>query len=522
MTKKLLTVVMALLLLLTVFSGCAKETENDAVDADKTQTAEKAEATSEKTEEVPTEQAEPVKLTFFTQAVSQMDPESPEIVALEALTNVDVEWIIPPRESFGEQLSLTLASKDLPDIINSISVDAWVEGGEQGAFIDLVPYFDYMPNILEWSYAEGLAQSYVGDKMYAIPRGTIVRGDPYMVRKDWVDALGLEVPTTLDEYYEFMKAFAYDDPDGNGENDTYAFSDRTADGWFISASTHFIGLFNAMGFGFGWQEDENGQLYETTMVPEFKEAILFIKKLMDEKIIDPNIITNQNYMEPFYNGVAGMARSYAGSYSTTLDLIKEKDPDGEVMFIQVPEGKDGTVKRVAGSKGSNGWTVITTNSENPEAAVLFIDSFLSEEGWDIICYGIEDVDYTLEGDQKVFTDNFADYSIWRKWLGVVRRPVSIPYYLDSNMDPELLAYSSEWLDKSIAVGVDDKSLGRSTETMAEMASGDWKAQFEEVCMSIIYGKKPIEAWDELLVKYNEAGFEQVTAEMNEWYADFKK
>jgi putative aldouronate transport system substrate-binding protein len=439
--KKLLTVAVALLLMLSVFSGCTEKTDNDVA-----ATQEQAEKTTEKEEATAapeaTEPADPIELSFFTQAVTQLDPDSPEIEALEALTNVEVEWIVPPRESFGEQLALILSSKDLPDIINSVSVEQWTEGGEAGAFIDLVPYHDYMPNILEWSYTEGLTQSYIGDKMYAIPRGTLVRGDPYAVRKDWVGALGLEVPTTLDEYYEFMKAFAYDDPDGNGKDDTYALSDQSADGWFISVYSVFVGIFNAMGYGFGWQEDENGQLYETTMVPEFKEAILFVKKLMDEKIIDPNIITNQNYSEPFYNGISGMARLYAGSYGSVMQLVQEKDPDGDIMFIQVPQGADGTVRRVAGSKGSNGWTVVTSSSKNPEAAVAFIDSFLSDEGWDIINYGLEGIDYTLDGDAKVFNDHYADYCVWRKWLGVVRRPTSIPFYIDSNMDSEALAYTT--------------------------------------------------------------------------------
>ena len=58
----------------------------------------------------------------------------------------------------------------------------------------------------------GLAQS-----------GSIDRNEGILIRKDWLDKLGLSVPVTLDDYYEVMKAFTFNDPDGNGVNDTYGY-----------------------------------------------------------------------------------------------------------------------------------------------------------------------------------------------------------------------------------------------------------------------------------------------------------
>ena len=51
--------------------------------------------------------------------------------------------------------------------------------------------------------------------------GTIVRNEGILIRKDWLDKLGLKVPKTTDEFFEVMKAFTFKDPDGNGKNDTY-------------------------------------------------------------------------------------------------------------------------------------------------------------------------------------------------------------------------------------------------------------------------------------------------------------
>src|SRR5699024_315051 len=39
------------------------------------------------------------------------------------------------------------------------------------------------------------------------------------IYQPWLDELGLEMPTTTDEFYEVLKAFKEDDPNGNGKAD---------------------------------------------------------------------------------------------------------------------------------------------------------------------------------------------------------------------------------------------------------------------------------------------------------------
>jgi putative aldouronate transport system substrate-binding protein len=42
-------------------------------------------------------------------------------------------------------------------------------------------------------------------------------------------------------------------------------------------------------------------------------------------------------------------------------------------------------------------------------------------------------------------------------------------------------------------------------------------QETEVCLSIITGQKPLEAYDEYIANWKAAGGEQVVAEVNEWW-----
>ncbi|MBO1722884.1 sugar ABC transporter substrate-binding protein, partial [Extibacter sp. GGCC_0201] len=46
----------------------------------------------------------------------------------------------------------------------------------------------------------------------------------FLIRQDWLDNLGLYMPTTAEELLDVMRAFTFDDPDGNGKDDTYGFT----------------------------------------------------------------------------------------------------------------------------------------------------------------------------------------------------------------------------------------------------------------------------------------------------------
>ena len=83
-------------------------------------------------------------------------------------------------------------------------------------------YFDENPDqrkALEW----------IDGKIYYIP--CIGDGDVSMgwfIREDWLDNLGLEMPKNVDEYYNVLKAFKTQDPNGNGIDDEIPYFNRNA------------------------------------------------------------------------------------------------------------------------------------------------------------------------------------------------------------------------------------------------------------------------------------------------------
>ena len=90
----------------------------------------------------------------------------------------------------------------------------------------------------EWSAVEG--------KYYGVPFITQYNASNAMIimRQDWLDHLGLSYPETLDDMKAVLEAFTFDDPDGNGQNDTYGF---TSDKISSANSTPFDWVFFANG-----------------------------------------------------------------------------------------------------------------------------------------------------------------------------------------------------------------------------------------------------------------------------------
>ena len=125
----------------------------------------------------------------------------------------------------AEAMNLLLAQGDLPDIVGGNLIQQPVnQYGPEGAFLplnDLVKehaphiqaFWDAHPELLE------AISSYDGNYYYIpyLPDGEF--GRAWYIRQDWLDKLGLEQPQNVDEYYEVLKAFREQDPNGNGLKD---------------------------------------------------------------------------------------------------------------------------------------------------------------------------------------------------------------------------------------------------------------------------------------------------------------
>ena len=109
------------------------------------------------------------------------------------------------------------------------------EWSSKGLILELGDLIDeYAPNYRELTSESVQAWGLYNGGEYAIVdqrSETAVLNRMMYIRQDWLDNLGLEIPTTFDELLEVIRAFTEDDPDGNGENDTYYANKRRENGF---------------------------------------------------------------------------------------------------------------------------------------------------------------------------------------------------------------------------------------------------------------------------------------------------
>ena len=148
-----------------------------------------------------------------------------------------VEW--NGGTTYNEQLNLKIAAGEMPDMFNPNGMETQLI--TSGALLDLTPYLEtYAPNLYnligEEVWASVRANDPTGEgKIWYIPQVIYGRNAP-MIRKDWLDNLGLEMPTTQSEMVEVLKAFRDQDPNGNGIADELPSGGRAEARWIIHRS----------------------------------------------------------------------------------------------------------------------------------------------------------------------------------------------------------------------------------------------------------------------------------------------
>lgn len=153
--------------------------------------------------------------------------ESGIMKELEEKHNIDIEWDVYYSSDWSEQKSLLLASGDLPDaFLGSICLNSSDMAQNKSNFVDLTDYIneETMPNLTAIMEEDTQMRAICTDrdgKIYSLPKKLGIRpevdGYVFYINKEWLDNLGLEVPTTYQELETVLEAFATQDADGDGD-----------------------------------------------------------------------------------------------------------------------------------------------------------------------------------------------------------------------------------------------------------------------------------------------------------------
>lgn len=337
------------------------------------------------------------------------------IEAINEKLGIDLTVEIVP-EANTEKVNVAMASGDFPDVVTGAygtsATQQWID---DGMVIPLNDYMDSFPSMKAW--LENYEWSAQNGKYYGMPFITqySVANTLIVMRQDWLDNLGLSYPQTLDEMKDVMLAFTNDDPDGDGQNNTY--------GYTAEKPGQFDWVFFAYGLPYAdYSLDENDQVIPVFEDPAFVKGMTYIKELWDAGAIDPELMLNDmsKKEEKFYQGKAGMMPAPLFRHVTRHEnSVRELFPDASICYDLSPAGPDGA--RGLSKQGKSGMmTCITAACKNPDKAAAFVDFMVSEEGNNLLRLGIEGIHYTKDGDEIVFNEEERARMLSRPMAGRTR------------------------------------------------------------------------------------------------------
>ena len=228
-------------------------------------------------------------LEFYTYNYGTEPPKDDPIKEwLEKTYNVTLKFTTSSGSDMETILSTRFSSGDVPDLTIIPNTNFGFTLGSQGLLTDASEIYPYLPQtrkfvtntILEWSTMEDGTIPFISK--YAIQDGDIWG---LSIRQDWLTALGMDMPATLEDIVEYAKACTFNDPDGNGKADTYFMTGSGAGKGF--------GMLEGLRplFGNPSEHAENGTLVSPMLDGSTKGYIEFLNKLYQMNVLAPDWFT---------------------------------------------------------------------------------------------------------------------------------------------------------------------------------------------------------------------------------------
>lgn len=292
-------------------------------------------------------------------------PDSEGVKAINEKFQVDFKPQLMPWDVYSEKVNVQMASGDLPDIIATEFADSnFVRWVSQGAFLPLnefVSQYDTMNKVEDFIW-DALS---VDGNIYGIPNYFATKGEKKpIIRQDWLDNLGLSMPTNYEELRQVALAFTENDPDQNGKKDTLGFglARDNLNIWYDPAFSAYYKMDN------WYHKNDEGQLIPGYISQANKEKTQHLATMYKDGSINKDwaITTYSDVFKAFAAGKVGIWWEQPGGESITMDVLLQNDPKAKVAPIPPFEAPDGTKGFVHGTGYYTAYMLNAKLKDNPE------------------------------------------------------------------------------------------------------------------------------------------------------------
>lgn len=437
-----------------------------------------------------------------------------------------VEW--NGGTTYLNQLNLKISANEMPDLFlpQQGIESSLAQNGALADLTDLLP--EKAPNVWNaipeevWNVVKANDPTGQG-RIYYIPGVLDYGRTGGLIRKDWLDKLGLPMPVTQEEYIQVLEAFRDQDPNGNGQKDELPTGGREQAAWM----DHLFAMYGiAMNDGKPDWDLYNGELTYAAITPNMKAALEFIAKQYKDGLIDPESLLNNkakwdgkieaDKVGNYYHWGEGVNERIEAIYKNT-----NVQADYSILPVPKVEGYEGfySLKRIQNPV----WVVKNNEGAKLDATLKLLNSLYDKNNWNALFLGLEGMHHEIKDGKP---------SLLPEDKSTMENKLFQPYN-----DVATIEFKTELFkttaseDRMWAVEQNIRNMNDNQQYVKTIAGDGMPASlydgyadinnrtlYVEYATKIILGQFPIDKFDEFVDKWNKSGGGEVTKRAREWYA----
>ncbi len=460
---------------------------------------------------------------------------------LEEITGVKIDWECISSDDYDTVAQTRLAAgMNLADIMRvPVVTGAVTKYADEGLFINMSDYIneETTPNILkrfENPYIQAISTAPDGN-VYALPYAEIGTNDIMInwvdIRQDWLDRLGLSMPTTLEEYHDVLLAFKNEDANGNGDP-----NDEVPLGYQNNQMFGLYCLKGCFGMTYGtdmWSVDDEGQVHLDLVDARMKNLYTMLHDWYNEGLLYTEA-DNSGYNDLLsQNRLGGQTLLALDNVMTNQGLAYDLDNNAKYVYIPLLDNAgyyDGTSVAEADKKldkrsnGYWGYFAITADCKDPELAVRWMDYVWgSQESEDLRYWGLEGVTYDVVNGEKVFRDTITKSEKgaisemralggWPNFVGYENGEAFLAMFKGSYPEQAEAEFKDYLRDQvPVLMGTDEEN------EIYSRYYNDLETYIKESTIGFITGTKSLDDWDSYVATCYDMGLDQILTVRQAWW-----
>ena len=437
-------------------------------------------------------------------------------LAEETGQDFEIQWV--PDASKEEKVNAALASSSVADIttLNQLVMPSIRSALTSGLFWDVEEHLAEFPNLARINEAV-IAGAKVDGALYGVPFQQPLARYGVLVRKDWLDRLGLEVPHTVEALGEVAQAFTEGDPTGTGAATT-GFIDRAE-----SFAVGFRSLAGYFGAGCKFELDPSGKVVPTFTTDAFKEAMEWYRNAYANGWVNQEFVTmqKQNQEQAIAQDKGGIVVTglFSGRGYTTL--AESIDPETEVEWALINDMTYADVPRRIVSDtggGMGGLMSFSTQSLSTEddlhRALSMIDALMEPDCHLLMSNGVEGTHFEKDADGAI---EIIDQTLWEQqiqpYAGSIPTNDDTPLYRSTD---EMVNLANELISENDEYAVIDVSQPL-TSVAYDTSWGTIHQAVNDAYNQYMVGQIDMAGFEDVVDQQRSAGMDDVIAEFTASY-----